>query len=50
MPFIQGNTTQGLGKYSAPQAVTHSSQGILGKLEFIYRVLEAATWKQSKIG
>lgn len=49
MSFIQGRTIHGLGEYRAFQAVKHFSQGILGKLEF-YRVLEEATWKQSRIG
>lgn len=35
MSFIQGKTIHGLGKYSAPQAVEHSSWEILGKNKFV---------------
>lgn len=35
MSFIQEKILHGLGECSASEAVEHSSQGILGKSEFI---------------
>lgn len=35
MSFIQGETTHGLGEYSASQAMEHSFPGIGAKVNFI---------------
>ena len=45
MYIIQGETTHGLGEYSASESVEHYSLGILGKDKF-YRTLAKTIWKQ----